>query len=251
MHLPNQIAVVTGATSGIGKAIAALFYAEGASVVLIGTQEEKAKAALEEMAPLKKTESQKLLFKLLDVADTSAVEQAFSAIYQELGQVDILVNSAGITRDNFLFRISEEDWDRVLAVNLKAVFNTCRQVYRPMMKKRKGKIINISSVIGLTGNAGQANYAASKAGMIALTKSLALELARKNVCVNAIAPGFIQTQMTEVLPDEIKKGILAKIPFERYGTPEEVARLALFLASDASNYITGQVINVDGGMVML
>ncbi len=258
MLLKGKNAVITGATSGIGKAIAQLFYKNGASVVLIGTNEEKAKNALAEIKENRNEETnqnegaeeQKLLYKILDVSSTADTEKVFTDLSQELGKIDILVNSAGITRDNFLLKISEKDWDRVINVNLKSVFNTCRMVYRPMMKARYGKIINIASVVALSGNPGQCNYTASKAGVIGFTKSLAQELGRRNVCVNCIAPGFIQTQMTENLPDEIKKGILSKIPFGRYGESEEVAQLVLFLASDNSDYITGQVINVDGGMVM-
>lgn len=250
MELQNKKAVITGATSGIGKTIAKLFYQNGATVVLIGTNENKAKEALEEIEKVKAFEGQKLFYKILDVASTAETEKVFAEILQELGGIDILVNNAGITRDNFLLKISEEDWDRVLDVNLKSVFNTCKAVYRPMMKQRHGKIVNISSVVGLAGNPGQCNYTASKAGVIGFTKTLALELARKNVCVNCVAPGFIQTKMTENLPEEVKKGILSKIPLARYGETEEVAKLVLFLASDNSNYITGQVINVDGGMVM-
>ena len=250
MLLKGKNAVITGATSGIGKAIAQLFYQNGASLVLIGTNEEKAKNALKEIEENKVSEDQKLLYKILDVSSTADCEKTFAEIYQQIGEVDILINSAGITRDNFLLKISEKDWDRVINVNLKSVFNTCRMVYRPMMKARNGKIINIASVVALAGNPGQCNYTASKAGVIGFTKSLAQELARRNVSVNCIAPGFIQTQMTENLPEEVKKGILSKIPFGRYGESEEVAQLVLFLASDNSNYITGQVINVDGGMVM-
>lgn len=250
MLLKGKKAVITGATSGIGKAIAQLFYKNGASVVVIGTNEDKAKKAIEEIEKEKASEDQTIVYKILDVSSTADVEKTFAEIYQSLGTIDILINSAGITRDNFLLKISEEDWDRVINVNLKSVFNTCRMVYRPMMKKRGGRIINIASVVALAGNPGQCNYTASKSGVIGFTKSLAQELGRKNVTVNCIAPGFIKTQMTENLPDEIKKGILSKIPFGRYGESEEVAQLVLFLASDNSNYITGQVINVDGGMVM-
>jgi 3-oxoacyl-[acyl-carrier protein] reductase len=187
---------------------------------------------------------------IVDVADKAAVENAIQTILTTLGGVDILVNNAGITRDGLLMKMSEEDWDQVLATNLKSVYNTCQSLVRPMLKARSGKIINISSVVGITGNAGQTNYAASKAGMIGFTKSLAQELASRGICVNCIAPGFIQTKMTDGLTEGQKEGILKQIPMGKMGTVENIADAALFLASPFADYITGQVLAVDGGMVM-
>ncbi|HEY5236018.1 MAG TPA: 3-oxoacyl-[acyl-carrier-protein] reductase, partial [Rhabdochlamydiaceae bacterium] len=194
--------------------------------------------------------NQKFLVKLADVSDKKAVDQALQEILLEFGKIDILVNNAGITRDGLLMKMTEEDWDRVIAVNLKSVYNTCQALVRSMLKARGGKIINITSVVGLNGNAGQTNYAASKAGMIGFTQSLAKEVASRGICVNCIAPGFIKTPMTDVLTDAQKEGILKQVPMGRLGNAEEIANAAVFLASDWSNYITGQVLTVDGGMVM-
>jgi 3-oxoacyl-[acyl-carrier protein] reductase len=187
---------------------------------------------------------------IVNVSDKKFVEDAVQSLLARWGQIDVLVNNAGITRDGLLMKMSEEDWDTVIDVNLKSVYNTCQTLVRPMLKAKKGKIINISSVVGLTGNAGQANYAASKSGMIGFTKALAQELASRNICVNCIAPGFITTRMTDALTEPQKKGILDKIPMGRLGTPNDIAQTAVFLASSLSDYITGQVITVDGGMVM-
>ena len=224
------------------------FAREGAHVAIFGTNAERAAEVIEF---LKKTyPNQKFLVKLADVSDKKAVDQALQEILLEFGKIDILVNNAGITRDGLLMKMTEEDWDRVIAVNLKSVYNTCQALVRSMLKARGGKIINITSVVGLNGNAGQTNYAASKAGMIGFTQSLAKEVASRGICVNCIAPGFIKTPMTDVLTDAQKEGILKQVPMGRLGNAEEIANAAVFLASDWSNYITGQVLTVDGGMVM-
>lgn len=243
--LNGKIAVVTGGTRGIGKAIALAFAREGATVVILGTNAEKGKEAVEE---LKK--SSPAAFYQVDIGLTKQVEEVFQKIYQEFGAIDVLVNNAGITKDNLLMRMSEADWDQVMVTNLKSVYNTCKAVIRPMMKSQGGKIINITSVVGLIGNAGQTNYAASKAGMIGFTKSLAKEVATRNICVNCIAPGFIQTDMTDALNEKQKEGILSQIPMQKLGSTEDIADATVFLASARSNYITGQVISVDGGMAI-
>lgn len=247
--LSQKTAIITGGTRGIGKAIAKSFLLEGASCILIGTSEEAGQRVIEEFQEACK-EGSRVSFYALDVANFSQVENVFHQIMEKFGPIDILVNNAGITRDNLLMRISEEDWDKVLDTNLKSIYNACRAVVRPMMKARKGKIINITSVVGLIGNAGQTNYAASKAGMIGFTKSLAKEIGSRNICVNCIAPGFIKSAMTENLPEALQKDYLKQIPMQRFGNPEDVANAAVFLASPLSDYITGQVITVDGGMVM-
>ena len=248
--LKGKSALVTGGTAGIGKAIAALYAAQGANVAIFGTNRERGEQVLRELEEAKIDLSQQFALHLLDVSHTKEVDAAIQALLKSWGQIDILVNNAGITRDNLLMRMSEEDWDLVLSVNLKSIYNTCRSLARPMMKARAGAIINISSVIGLTGNAGQVNYAASKSGMIGFTKSLAKELASRNIRVNCIAPGYIETQMTEGLSPEIKEQILSKIPLGRMGDPRDIAQAALYLASDLSSYVTGQVLTVDGGMVI-
>lgn len=246
--LKNQIAIITGGSAGIGKAIALKFAEEGAKVALFGTNQEKGKAAAEEIRQI--TQRDEAHFYRVDVSQTAIVEETIKRVVDDLGQVSILVNNAGITADQLLLKMSEEDWDQVLDINLKSCYNTCRSVIRAMMKERKGKIINISSVVGLMGNAGQVNYAASKAGMIGFTKALAKELASRQILVNCIAPGFIQTNMTDKLSDDQKAVILKDIPLGRMGNPLDVANLAWFLASPLSNYMTGQVLTVDGGMVM-
>jgi 3-oxoacyl-[acyl-carrier protein] reductase len=248
--LKGKSALVTGGTAGIGKAIALLYARHGADVMIFGTNRERAEAVVKEMEDLRTDPNQKVGFVLVDVSKTKEVDQAIQEILGKWGKIDVLVNNAGITRDNLLMKMSEEDWDQVLNINLKSVYNTCRALTRPMMKARSGAIINISSVIGLTGNAGQVNYAASKSGMIGFTKSLAKELASRNVRANCVAPGYIETQMTESLPPPIKEAILTKIPLGRIGQPSDIAQAALFLASDLSGYITGQVLTVDGGMVI-
>jgi 3-oxoacyl-[acyl-carrier protein] reductase len=245
--LKDKFAIITGGTSGIGKEIATLFAKNNAHVAIIGTNEQRAK---EVVADLKKITNSKVIYKLCDISKTNEVEKTIIDIIDEFGNIDILVNNAGITKDNLLLKMNEEDWDSVIDTNLKSLYNTCKIVYRKMMKQKNGKIINVSSVVGLIGNAGQTNYSASKAGIFGFTKSLAKELGGRNVNVNAIAPGFIETKMTENLPEKIKNELLIKIPLKRLGKPQEIANAALFLASDMSDYITGQILTVDGGMVM-
>jgi 3-oxoacyl-[acyl-carrier protein] reductase len=246
--LEGKIALVTGGTSGIGYGIAGKFLEQGCHVVLFAQNPEKGEKAVAEAKSLFPESS--LSFVSVDVSQTSVVEEKIKEILREQGKIDILVNNAGITRDGLLMKMSEEDWDNVLDINVKSCFNTCRAVARAMLKARSGKIINISSVVGLVGNPGQVNYAASKGAMIAMTKAMALEFASRNIQVNCIAPGFIETQMTDLLTQEQKGSILARIPLGRMGKTEEVADAALFLASSLSSYITGQVLTVDGGMVM-
>jgi len=246
MLLKDKVALITGAAQGIGWAIALLFAKEGADIAIADINIEKAEEAAKEVSKL----GRKVLALQVDVTDYSQVEEAVNKILDKFKKVDILVNNAGITRDNLILRMSQEDWDKVLAVNLKGTFNCTKAVSRVMLKQHRGKIINIASIIGIIGNPGQANYSASKAGIIALTKTLAKELASRNINVNAVAPGFIQTQMTESLPEEVKQKMQEAIPLKRFGKPEDVAGVCLFLASDDADYITGQTIVVDGGMVM-
>ncbi|MBU0478530.1 3-oxoacyl-[acyl-carrier-protein] reductase [bacterium] len=245
MKLGGKTAVVTGAAQGIGKEIACSLAKEGANVVVSDIDLELAEQTA---AEIRKMGRETLVIK----ADVSMPEEAANIIEKtidKLGSLDILINNAGITRDNFILRMKDEDWDKVLAINLKGTFNCIKAAAKVMLKQRKGKIVNIASIIGLIGNAGQANYAASKAGVIALTKSAAKEFGSRGITVNAIAPGFISTRMTEVLKEDTKQKMLGNIPLGRFGLPTDVANLVLFLVSDEANYITGQVINVDGGMV--
>lgn len=246
-QLANQIAVVTGAGRGIGRAIALKFAAEGADVVCVSrTQENAAKVAAEVQALGRRSWAVGL-----DVADSAAVAAGAEKILQDTGgRVDILVNNAGVTRDGLLMRMSDEDWDIVLNTNLKGAFHFTKAFFRVFAKQRAGRIINITSVIGLMGNAGQSNYAASKAGLIGFTQSVARELASRGVTVNAVAPGFIETDMTSVLSDELKTEVLKKIPMGRFGQAEDIAGAVLYLAGPAGRYVTGQVLTVDGGMVM-
>jgi 3-oxoacyl-[acyl-carrier protein] reductase len=248
--LTAKKALITGGTAGIGKEIALAFAKQGADVAIFGTNGERSAQVLSEMEQARISPEQKFESFLVNVSEKASVEAAVQQLLAKWGQIDILVNNAGITRDGLLMRMSEEDWDQVIDVNLKSVYNTCQALVRSMIKAKCGKIINISSVVGLTGNAGQANYAASKSGMIGFTKALALELATRNVCVNCIAPGFIETRMTDVLTDGQKEGVLKKIPMGRMGSPQDIANAAVFLASHLSDYVTGQVLTVDGGMVM-
>jgi len=247
MRLENQVAVVTGAGKGIGHAIALRLASDGARVACVSRTEDNAKRTAEELN-VARADSAKAY--AVDVADHAAVQEIGSKILEDFGKIDILVNNAGITRDGLSMRMSIEDWDTVINTNLRGAFNFVQAVERAMIKRRGGRIINISSVIGLIGNAGQTNYAASKAGLIGLTKSLARELASRNITVNAVAPGFITTDMTAGLSDDIKKTIQAQIPLGKTGTPEDIATAVAFLASVEASYITGQVLCVDGGIVM-
>jgi 3-oxoacyl-[acyl-carrier protein] reductase len=248
--LKDKKILVTGGTAGIGKDIALTFARQGASVVIFGTNQERALEVVKEMESVKVFPEQRFMQQIVDVSSKSAVDESIQKILGEWGSLDVLVNNAGITRDTLLMKMSEKDWDDVIDINLKSVYNLCQSLVRPMLKARAGKIINISSVVGLTGNAGQVNYSASKSGMIGFTKALAQELATRGITVNCIAPGFIQTKMTDVLTDQQKDLILKKIPMGRLGSTEDIANAAVFLASPYSNYITGQVLTVDGGMVM-
>ncbi len=248
--LKDKKALITGGTSGIGKEIALGYARQGASVAICGTNTERSQTALEELRQLQAFPDQKFEAIVVNVSEKRLVDEAILKLIESWGNIDILVNNAGITRDGLLMKMTEEDWDAVIDTNLKSVYNTCQSLVRPMIRAKKGKIINITSVVGLTGNAGQVNYAASKSGMVGFTKSLAQELATRGVCVNCIAPGFIQTRMTEVLTEAQKEGILKKIPMGRMGNAEDIANAAVFLASNLSDYITGQVLTVDGGMVM-
>jgi 3-oxoacyl-[acyl-carrier protein] reductase len=249
--LTGKNALITGGTSGIGKAIAILFAQHGANVAIFGTDPEKGKTALLEIQEARADQSQKVLLKIGDISSSCFVEESVKNLLSEFEErIDLLVNNAGITKDQFLLKMAEEDWDRVINVNLKSAFLMSKAIIRPMMKTKNGKIINISSIIGLTGNIGQTNYAASKAGMIGFTKALAKEVGKKGICVNCIAPGFIETPMTEKLTEEMKNSYIEQIPLKRLGKPIDVAMCALFLASHMADYITGQVLTVDGGMVM-
>jgi 3-oxoacyl-[acyl-carrier protein] reductase len=245
-QLANQIAVVTGAGRGIGRAIALKYAAEGADVVVVSRTQENSEKVAAEIRAL----GRKAWAYAVDVADAAAVNAAAEKILAETTKVDILVNNAGVTRDGLLMRMADADWDTVLNTNLKGAFLVTKAFSRAMIKARAGRIINVSSVIGLIGNAGQCNYAASKAGLIGFTQSCAKELAGRGITVNAIAPGFIQTDMTAELKEEMKAALLKQIPLGTFGEAEDIAGAALYLASPAARYVTGQVITVDGGMVM-
>ena len=246
-RLTGKVAVVTGASRGIGRAIALRLAQEGAAVVInYNGSKERAQEVKTEIESAGGTAQ----IMQCDVADAASCDEMFQTIIKEFGRIDILVNNAGITRDGLLMKMAEEDFDAVIDTNLKGTFHCIRAVSRQMLRQRSGRIINLSSVSGVLGNAGQANYSASKAGIIGLTKSVARELASRNINVNAIAPGFVDTDMTITLSDKVKEGAKGQIPLGRFGKPEEVAELALFLSSKKSDYITGQVINIDGGMVM-
>ena len=247
MSLNGKTALVTGASRGIGRAIALRLAEDGANVAVIyAGSADKAEAVVNEITAL----GVNAKAYRCNVADSAAVNETVKAVTNDLGKIDILVNNAGITKDGLLMGMSEEAFDRVIETNLKGTFNCIRFAARPMIRQKSGCIINMASVVGVAGNAGQANYAASKAGVIGLTKTAARELASRGIRVNAIAPGFIETDMTEVLSDKVKEASVSQIPLGHFGKPEDVANLAAFLASEAAAYITGQVIHCDGGMVI-
>lgn len=245
--LNEKIAIVTGASRGIGRAIALQLAADGATVVVnySGSQQK----AEEVVATIEAAGGQAVAMQA-SVANSDDVSRLIDDVVKQFGRIDILVNNAGITRDNLLMRMKEDEWDDVLNTNLKGVFLCTKAVTRTMMKQRYGRIINISSIVGVSGNAGQANYVAAKAGVIGLTKTTAKELASRNILVNAIAPGFITTEMTDALPEDMKAAMLAQIPLARLGEPAHVAKAVSFLASDDASYITGQTLHIDGGLVM-
>lgn len=246
MSLANKVAIVTGASRGIGRAIALKLASEGADLVVTATTLESARSTALEVESL----GRKALPLSVDVSDSAAVTAMFSSAVEAFGKVDILVNNAGITKDGLLLRMKDADWDAVLDVNLKGAFNCIREAAKLMTKARSGRIVNISSVVGEMGNAGQINYSASKAGMIGLTKSAARELAKRGVTVNAVTPGFIETDMTAVLSEKVREDLLQQIPLERLGSPDDIANAVFFLVSPMGNYITGHVLSVNGGMYM-
>ena len=248
LSLENKVAVVTGASRGIGRAIAEVMGKLGADVVCGDRLEKQAEETAAQVAAVSGRRTSGCL---VDVSDHKSASDFIQCALENFGRVDVLVNNAGITRDNLLLRIDESDWDAVLNTNLKGAYNCSKAAIRPMMKQRYGRIINITSVVGLSGNAGQTNYAASKAGLIGFTKSLAKELGSRNITVNAVAPGYITTALTKVLSDEYRAAAVKATPMGRLGTPEDVAYAVAFLASDMASYITGQVLSVDGGMVMM
>jgi 3-oxoacyl-[acyl-carrier protein] reductase len=244
--LKDKVTIVTGGARGIGREIALLFAKEGSDIAIFDVNQEQLSQIEKDIEAL----GRKALSLAVNVTDSSQTEEAANKTLDKFGKIDILINNAGINRDALLIRMSQQDFDSVLNVNLKGTFNCCKAVCKIMMKQRAGRIVNIASIIGIMGNIGQVNYAASKAGIIGLTKSLAKELASRNINVNAIAPGFIETDMTAKLPAEIKEQLLRLIPAGKLAQPIEVAKAALFLSSGLSDYITGQVIQVDGGMLM-
>ena len=246
MKLKNKVAFITGAAQGIGKAIAIELAKEGADIIVSDINLELANTTAQEVQSM----GVKTMALKINVSDLCDVEEGVKQAVMHMGKIDILVNNAGITKDTLLMRMKKEEWDAVIAVNLTGVFNCMKTISALMMKQRSGKIINIASIVGEMGNAGQANYSASKAGVIGLTKTVARELSSRNVCINAVAPGFIKTAMTDKLSDGVKQAMMAQIPLKRLGTPEDVAKAVLFLAGPDSDYITGQVINVNGGMLM-
>ena len=248
LPLENKVAVVTGASRGIGRAIAEELAKRGADVVCGDRLEKQAEETASQVAAVSGRRTSGCL---VDVSDHESARDFIECAIQNFGKVDILINNAGITRDNLLLRIDEADWDDVLNVNLKGAYNCTKAAVRPMMKQRYGRIVNITSVVGLSGNAGQANYAASKAGLIGFTKSLAKELGSRNITVNAVAPGYVTTALTNVLSDEYRAAAVKQTPMGRLGKPEDIAYAVAFLVSDEASFITGQVLSVDGGMVMM
>ena len=245
--LEKQRALITGAARGIGREVALKFLHEGASLYYVDIEEGDSKAEYEALA---RTHGAEVYFAQLNVADEQQVEQVMQQILEKSGGIDILVNNAGITRDNLLFRMSSQEWNDVLTINLTSMFYISRIIGRAMIKQRRGAIINVASIVGIIGNGGQTNYSASKAGVVGFTKSMAREVASRNVRVNAVAPGFIQTKMTEKLNEEQKRALTSQIPLGRIGDPDEVAKVILFLASDMASYLTGQVIHITGGLGM-
>lgn len=246
MNLKDKVCIVTGSTRGIGLAVATELAGQGAKVVISGRSADTVDKTVADI----KSAGGEVTGIAADVSKMEDAQKLITGTIDAFGRIDVLINNAGITRDNLLMRMSEEDWDMVMAVNLKGAFNCVKSATRTLMKQRAGTIINITSVVGLIGNAGQANYAASKAGLIGFTWSVAKELAARNITCNAIAPGFIETDMTEALDEKVRDALLEQIPLKRLGQAKEVARMVCFLASDDAGYITGQVFNVDGGMVM-
>ena len=247
LSLKNRIAIVTGGAQGIGYAIVDILAQRGANILIADVSIDKAEATAKEISV--KT-GQKVVAKSVNVTESAGVKAMVDATMEQFGKVDILVNNAGITRDNLIMRMSEEDWDAVLDINLKGTFNCSQAVIRPMMKQRYGRIINISSVSGVVGQAGQANYSSSKAGLLGLTKALAKEVGSRNITVNAVAPGFIETRLTVNLPQEIRDMSVKMTPLGRFGTPEDIANAVAFLASDEASFITGATLQVDGGLAM-
>ncbi len=246
LSLKGKVAFITGSAQGIGKAIAKKLGEQGADLVLIDINEEVLNKTVEDFKSL----NVKVKSYICDISDFNKTDELAKAVLADFGKVDIIVNNAGITRDNLVMRMSESEWDLVIRINLTGTFNVCKAFTRFLLKQRSGRIINISSVIGLMGNAGQVNYAASKAGILGLTKSLAKEFGARNILVNAIAPGFIETEMTKQLSDSDREAYSKIIPLKRFGSPEDVSNIVLFLSSELSSYITGQVIQCDGGMIM-
>ena len=248
MSFEDKVAVITGSARGIGRSIAEVLASRGADVVISDINGEKAKQTAQEVI---NRFGGKAIGIQVDVSDLESATELMKNAKDEFGKIDILVNNAGVTRDNLIMRMSEEEWDTVLNVNLKGAFNCSKAVIRTMMKQRYGRIINISSVSGLAGQVGQTNYSSSKAGLIGFTKALAREVASRNITVNAVAPGFVPTDLTNDLPEELKEWMLSITPLKRMGTPEEIAYAVAFFASDEASYITGQVLSVDGGMMMM
>lgn len=243
MRFENKVVLVTGGAAGIGKVTAENFAREGAKVAICDVNTDAGEAAAKELGP-------EASFRQVDVASSASVSEWVDAVMDQYGQIDVLVNNAGITRDGLIMRMKEEDWDAVISVNLKSAFNCTKSISKVMVRQKAGRIINLASVVGVMGNPGQANYVASKAGMIGLTKTVAKELGSRGITVNAVAPGFIETDMTAVLSEKAREAMLSIIPLQRAGTPQDVAEAITFLASDNAAYITGQVLHVTGGMYM-